>query len=129
MATEVKAGEALAVSLELEYGALGLADVVTAEVARLGSHAEVVLAFVVPLRTFDVLVDGLVQLVADGSIGLAHVNHVETAIIATREEYLFILAIPLDYLDLVVVEVLVCHFAGKLINIPDSHSTICGRGS
>jgi hypothetical protein len=39
----------------------------------------------VPLRTFDVLVDGLVQLVADGSIGLAHVNHVETAIIATRE--------------------------------------------
>lgn len=85
MAAEVKAGEALAVSLELEYGALGLADVVTAEVARLGSHAEVVLAFVVPLRTFDVLVDGLVQLVADGSIGLAHVNHVETAIIATRE--------------------------------------------
>ena len=124
MAAEVEASKAFSMSLELEHGPLSLPDVVTAEVARLGSQAEVVLALVVPTRTLDVLVHLLVQFVLDRAFGLAHVDHVDTAIIATREEYLFILAIPLDYLDLVGVEVLVGHFAGKFVNIPDPHSAI-----
>ena len=124
VAAEIQAGQRLCMTLELKHRPLRLPGIVTAEVATLSADAEMVFTLVVPIRAFNVLMLRLVQVIRDSTFFLTHVDDVDDAVVATREEDLLVLAIPADHLNFVCVEVLIGHFAGKLINIPDPHGTI-----
>ena len=76
--------------LDCEDGLVELACIEPVEMATFCRHHEVVLVRWMPSSAFDVLADGLVQLVMERRLLLSHVNDVELSIVPSRQENLLI---------------------------------------
>ena len=87
---ESSARASLLVGLDCEDGLVELACIEPVEMATFCRHHEVVLVRWMPSSAFNVLADGLVQLVMERRLLLSHVNDVELSIVPSRQENLLI---------------------------------------
>ena len=121
---ESRARASLPMRLDCEDGLVELARVEPIKMAAFRRYHEVVFVRWMPSGAFNVLTDGLVQLVLERRLFLSHVDDVELSVVPSRQEDLFIEAIPFDCLDLVGVEVGVSSFAFEFIQVPDPHRVV-----